>query len=174
MKYLHTIAFVVVALFPGVAQSRQADKTIIVEAPQVTFGGWSRQVTKNIEKNLFFPSSVNGVRSSGMVSVAFQCSDNGRPSVISVARKSGDVGFDRAAVFAVRHIKSLHPMPTSLAPGQKFVANIMFATDQNEYNRLLDAMRKDAALHNARLSGNGQAIVLDIGSHVGAATGSGS
>lgn len=174
MRYSFVVATVLITLLSGLAQAKQAVTSVVVQAPQITFAKWSNQVTGRIERNLDYPSGVmNRERRSGIVSVLFQSSDTGRPSSVSISHMSGDAALDRAALNAVTHIKSLYPLPATFGPGQRFVANILFANDQSDHDRLLAGMHKDAIALNARLRQDGEVIALNISSGAGVTAQSG-
>jgi TonB family protein len=140
------------------------NRAIVVVAAPITFARWSGNVTRRIENNLTYPTVFGKLDPTGIVSVAFSCSEEGLPTTVSLYRTSGNRGLDRAAMRAVRQIKTLHPMPKAFRSNQKFVANILFATSQDNFDKQVRLLRSDASRRNAGHTGDGQLITLNIGS----------
>ena len=131
------------------------------QASPVTLAAWSARVEKALDRTLYYPAAMGGrLPGSGTVRVKFNCSDSGRPDKVSLYKSSGDRDLDRAAVAAVSRIASLHPLPDGMSHGQKYVATILFATSQDEYDQQLRVLRADAVKSNAWFKGPANIALL--------------
>lgn len=170
MRYLSVLLAAVAVLFAGPANSQLAHDAVVVTGKPVTFSHGSTLVTQRIEDGLHYPRMMGHGMPSGTVSVKFGCSDSGQPSAVTLLRRSGNGDLDHAAMRAISHIKTLQPMPVSFRNGQTFIANILFASSFEDYDRQLATLRSDAQKRNARYLDQGRSIALTIDSRAGAAS----
>lgn len=168
MKHAVITALILTGAAAGASDaqnSRSQNDPIVVSSERLTLASWSNTFAKRLDRNLDYPSrSFREERPSGVVSVSFRCSEDGRPSTIAVSRKSGDADLDHAAMRAVSRIKTLHPMPVSFKPDQKFRADILFATSEAQHDRQIRQLREEAKAGNAWLNKDRDVIALTIGS----------
>lgn len=122
---------------PGIA----GDRTIIVAAQQPSIAEWSGRVTRRLDATLRYPDAGFGGDRSGLVSVAFTCSENGQPAAVALMRDSHNPVLNRAALSAIRQLGSLHPLPRQFGPEQRFRADIFFATSQSDLDQQIKAYR---------------------------------
>jgi protein TonB len=135
----------------------------------VTFKTWAIRIQKELDRNLRYPSDLMGdYPRGGVVRVKFNCSDDGRPDKVTIARSSGNRLLDKAALHAVQRMASMHPLPASFAHDQKFAALIQFdgigGPDGDLYQKkvLEEAARDNAWLDQPAIAraGTGREIVL--------------
>lgn len=173
MKLLTLFAAAVVLLFPGVAATQSTDTSVVVVAKPVTQAQWSRTITRKLDRALRSPVVFsNEIPPTGIVSVRFHAGDGGRPMAIEVARTSGTRRLDREAIAAIGRLRTLGPMPATFRPDQRFLANILFAKDQEQFDRQTALLRREAAARSvaarsAALGGSAAPIVLAVSSHAG-------
>ena len=67
------------------------------------------------------------MQQDGVAKVSFYCSEEGRPSRVTLFRSSGEYAFDRAALHAVSRIKTLHPLAAGIDHHQRYAAVVIFA-----------------------------------------------
>lgn len=158
------IALAVTGLMAAAAPAKRSEKNIVVKAP-VTLVEWSSGVSKQLDGILRYPNpGVGQMPPSGLASVRFQCSEDGRPAAVTLSRKSGSRDLDREALRVVSHLKTLHPLPPGIRHDQLYVANILFATSMESYHRQLAALQKEAAEHNAWFGAPDKVIAINVGS----------
>ncbi len=147
------VAFAAAAL---VVPARLAAQTSPAE--QVTLVQWGERVGKELNQRIRYPTMIGGIPfATGVVRVKFNCSENGRPNNVAVIKGSGSRALDKAAVEAVQHVATLHPLPDGMGHDQPYQAVILFETDQNAYDRALARIRADAVKSNAWFKGPGVA-----------------
>lgn len=160
-------SFALVALTASPALARHREKSIVVQAEQTPLALWSTDVSRQLEKKLRYPEPMGGeLPATGIASVRFQCSPDGRPASLVLSRKSGSRALDREAIRAIGAIQSLHPLPAGVKPDQHFEANILFATAWTDYDRQIQDLRRDAARRNAWFKGDAPAIAINVGAGV--------
>ncbi|MDE2435488.1 MAG: energy transducer TonB [Sphingomonadales bacterium] len=142
----------------------RADQSIIVESQRPTLNKWvskvSQDLTRSLDNTLNWSVARDVRADGGYTAVTFTSDEAGRPAALTVARPSGDKALDRVALTAVEHLRSLHPMPASLAPGQRFRANIIISVDSYKLDRLVQIMRKEEAQRIRAEGPNSKEIVL--------------
>lgn len=150
------------ALLPAGALAR-GGPAIVVTAPEVSVSSWSARITRALDRNLTYPTPMRGEPAEGVVAVKFLCSDNGTPSGVAIARSSGSRELDAAALQAVTHIATLHPLPDGITHDQPFEANILYATSQKKHDRQMAALLAEARDRNALVGNPDQKVALNIG-----------
>jgi len=131
---------------PLLATSVHASDPIIVESKQPTVSEWAADLQKQLERTgqRDTPGLYVAAR-SGLVSVDFQRGNDGKPSAVSIASKSGSGAMDRQALRLVSRINHLEMLPAGLKQSQVFRANIIFAEDSFEQEALLRRLARTAA-----------------------------
>lgn len=86
------------------------------------------------------------------MAVKFICNDAGVPTNIALLQSSGSKRLDDFAVKAVGRIPTLHPLPDGVSHGQKFVATVLFARDENSYWRQMSDLRQSASRQNEKFN----------------------
>ncbi|MFC4295715.1 energy transducer TonB [Novosphingobium tardum] len=157
-------ALVALCAIPAVCVPSAAKEVhpVIVTGHMNSIAQWSNGMTDKINRNLDFPYEASERTADGIVSVAFRCSDEGLPAALKVVRKSGDSRLDRAALRAISRVSTMHPLPVGVGPGQKFQANIIFASSQGEYDRQLRKLRTDVAKANRAMDADDGTLVLNV------------
>lgn len=144
MKVLVLAAVAAAIAVPGASSARLPEDTIIVGAPP-TVAVWSSMVSGQLDRNLRAVASAplqHTVIPTGVVSVRFHCSDEGRPTAIELSQRSANAGLNSIARRAVSRLRNMHPLPAGVADGQVFEATILVASDSYEHNRQLAALRQ--------------------------------
>ena len=146
-------AIVAACLLVAGAVAQPSPATPNSSSDAVTFKTWAVRVQKELDRNLRYPSDLMGeYPRGGVVRVKFNCSDDGRPDKVTIARSSGNRLLDKAALQAVQRMASMHPLPASFARDQKFAALIQFdgigGQDGDLYQK---KMLEEAAKDNAWL-----------------------
>jgi protein TonB len=128
-NYFALIATAVAMLFPVEVGAQSA------EMPHHTTGGtlvtiaeWSQRMQSELERRMIYPIGTFNKRPNGMVRIKFNCSEDGRPSNVTLLKSSGNASVDHAAMRAVRKMASLHPLPTGFTPATSYEALVLFAT----------------------------------------------
>lgn len=146
----------------GAKQDGQS-RTIVVQASPVTLKQWSKTISNRLEDGIRYPAPMWATDiDSGIVTVRFQCGEDGRPTALTLNRKSGSGALNRAAMRAVSHIKTLHPLPAGLKPTQVYEAHILFARSEEEYRRQIVMLRKEAERRNAWFKDSSDTNVIAI------------
>ena len=127
-------------------------------AERVTLVQWGERVNKELNKQIHYPTLIGGQPfATGMVRVKFNCSESGRPDKVTLLKSSGSRALDRAAVAAMQHVATLHPLPDGMGHDQQYQAVILFETDQAAYDSGLKAMQAEAVKTNAWFKGSSMA-----------------
>lgn len=147
----------------GLSTAGLAHSELPVTAPP-TFLIWSTRVFGGIQDHLSYPQRAGPVLpNQGIVSVKFNCSESGAPADVALYQSSGHGDLDAAALRAVRHVASLHPLPLGVGHDQKYVVRILFSTSENYAREQMVKMRKDAERQNAWLGRSGSnAAMLEM------------
>lgn len=162
MKYAFCAALAVSLIMPGTSFARN-NRAIVVERSQDPVQQWASAVSRDIDSRLDYPSYFGREGTpSGIVSVRFNCSGDGTASNVSVTRPSGDRRLDRAATYAVSHLKSLHPMPGVLATNQLVQANIFFAESEQQLAQQTDQLRRERVQAVAAGKRDNQLVALNL------------
>lgn len=149
MKQLGKIILAGAALLSTSAFASQPSGLNVQTSP-VTLAEWSARISAELDRRLPIPEALPGrSQNSGIVIVKFLCSESGAPGDVALAKSSGSRSLDRAALEAMRHVATLHPLPDGMSHSQKYQAAILFAETPSEARRLVAAMQKDAATRNA-------------------------
>lgn len=127
--------------FSGAAGKGQ-DTEINVTAQHRSLTDWTARTGQMLSQKLQYPAIIAGPQ-EGVVAVKFMCSDSGAPTGIALLKSSGSAQLDRAAMRGVSRIATLHPLPSGLAPSQKYVATILFAQSQGSYVRQIRKLESE-------------------------------
>lgn len=96
---------------------------------RVTLAEWTQRMQSELQRQMVAPTGVYDQLSEGAVRIKFNCSEDGRPSKVTLLKSSGRPAVDRAALRAVRSMASLHPLPTGFTPETRYEAIVLFAND---------------------------------------------
>jgi len=139
MKHPNMLAaFVAATVLSSSAYAR--DSLIVQASPSVA--RWTAEISHSLDHNLRYPHTFGGQVPEGVVTVAFDCSDAGLPSQVTVVSPSRFASLDREAVRAIRRLKSMHPLPLGVSDGQRFEAEVFFADSENSLHRMQTAARQ--------------------------------
>lgn len=128
----------------------QPDHGIQVTAKPVTVVKWAQRTGQLLDRSL--ARTRNWPAQDGIVAVKFICNDAGVPTNIALLKSSGSKKVDDFAVKAVGRIPTLHPLPEGVSHGQKFVATVLIAQDQNSYWRQMKGLRQSAQQQNEKFN----------------------
>lgn len=127
---------------------------ILVSAESVAIDQVSRELDRNLERAEWPRRQPTG---EGFVSVRFLRDADGRPTEVSLYRRSGSSSVDRLARRAVAGLGRTTPLPRLGGREQVFQANIIVAQSERAFDEL--AMRMER-LENARLADPRERAVL--------------
>lgn len=153
---------------PAMSRTGPTDPIVIQGSARAGLAQWKRTVSREIERNLFYPHSYPGWEvPEGTVAVRFSCDGDGKPTAIELSRSSGHRRLDGAAMRAVRRISTLHPLPPGISEDATLRANVIFASDETSLARQEKALRHEEArlAERARREGR-QVVVLDTGHRI--------
>lgn len=145
------------------AQAKPQEKPIVITGERLSFPQWSKRMTKVIESRMTYPTYLSrATPREGLVRVSFLCSEEGKPTAITLRDSSGFDDIDNAALRAVRRIPTMHPLAEGLDHGQRYQAVLLFAKDQSSYDRQLAALRDDAERRNAWFGNRGAQVAMGV------------
>ncbi len=163
MKYALLAALAVSSVMSGNLLAKDG-QSILVESHRDGVAQWAATISRKLDSTLRYPRMLTGqAPPSGIVSVRFQCAEDGRLTNIALARRSGSRALDQAALRAVARINSLHPMPSSVAKDQSIQANLVFALDEDSLDRQLDQLRRESEGRFATARDGNQILALNVG-----------
>lgn len=146
---------------PALSQPANDNLMVITAASRPTITQWSQKIERDLSRHLVSPRSFTPWNiAEGTVLVRFVCGVDGKPASVALYRGSGSRQVDQAALRAVSHMATMHPMPARVSHDATFQANIIFAVDQASLERQQTTLRRDEALRMARESDRGRAIVV--------------
>ena len=159
---LASIAFLAT---PALSQNDDANPMVITAPSRPTVAVWSQKITTQLTRHLASPRGYGpSDYAEGTVSVRFSCGEDGKPASIALFRSSGDRVIDFAAMRAIRHLTTLHPMPSAIRQDVKVQANIIFAANEDSLARQQVVLRRNEAQRIAHDTDHGHAVVvLEIG-----------
>ncbi|WP_435199413.1 energy transducer TonB family protein [Qipengyuania sp. 902] len=100
---------------------------------------------------------------SGAASVRFTAGVDGRPENVTIYRKSGSSQVDRASRRAVSRLTSLSPLPRGSANGQVIQANIIFANNEKQAERLSRQLAREESRRLASSPAERSVLALTVG-----------
>ena len=161
MKYALLAALAVSSVMSGALLAQ--GQTIVVTSPRDAVTQWAAAVSRDLDSALKYPRFMGRQRpATGIVSVRFNCSDDGRADNVVVTRHSGSRVLDRAAIQAISQIRSLHPIPGELATNQLVQANIYFAEDESDLQQQKAQLRRERAASWAARKGDNHLVALNL------------
>ena len=89
------------------------------EAPNAapaTVNEWVNHAEAQLDKTIHYPAFALRDGKQGLARISATVSPDGSLKDISIARSTGDVGLDRAALKAVRKLGNLPPLPQAQTP----------------------------------------------------------
>lgn len=153
---LHTswrALLVVLLVFAG--QRALAETPPSASSEEVTLSIWSARFSNALDRELRYPAPIRGDWRTGVVYVKFHCSESGAPADVAIYKSSGAHVLDAAAIRAVKNIATLHPLPGGMKNDQAFRAVVLFSSSQEEHDRQLAQLSKEA-LHANQWFGKSQ------------------
>jgi len=136
-KHLMAVATLAIAA-PLIAQTPALDPEIAT---------WADRISAQLDANLERSAGPVG-DASGLVTVKFNCTEDGKASNIAVLKSSGNRRIDRAAMQAVKMVRSFHPLPRGLGHGQPIVAILSYDTQEDGFRRHQEEGRQIAHAGN--------------------------
>ncbi|WP_156024991.1 hypothetical protein [Sphingomonas phyllosphaerae] len=166
---LSTIALVVI--FPASSSGQSEVRDVTVKAALLSPARWAVEVNRKLERVLIYPYLFsNELPRTGMVSVRFHADDMNRPSMMAISRTSGIRAFDKAAMMAVSRIGAMPLLPATFRQNQAFVANIIYAASEGDYDQQVAVLRKEAKTLAEGPAPDPNTTAFVITSHVGVAS----
>lgn len=145
------------------AQAKHQGKSIVVVGERLSLADWSKKMTGSLERHMIYPEYLTRIEpNEGVVRVSFLCSEEGKPTAVTLLDSSGHHEIDEAALRAVRHIPTLHPLADGLTHAQRYQAVLLFAKSQESHDRQIAAIREDAARRNAWFGTGGAQVAMGI------------
>lgn len=143
----------VVPLTASAQVNGTSDITVAAPRDKAALARWTTWVGKAITDNLEYPRVLGPSNApSGIVDVAFNCSDSGQPSKVKVTHSSGSSRLDDAALRAIQRVKTLHPLPEGIGHDQVYKARLAFLVgDGFDARRRLARMTREADSANDKL-----------------------
>lgn len=137
------------AAIPTIAATRHPGTTaaapITVNAGDLSLQQWNGRVAQSLDEHLSYPVPVGRADlPEGAVRVSFHCSDSGMPAGASIVQSSHSSDLDRAALYAVEHISTLHPLPEGIGHDRSMEAWVFFASDETAINRMKKGFEQQA------------------------------
>jgi protein TonB len=137
------------AAIPMVATARHPGATaaapITVNAGDLSFQQWNGRVAQSLDEHLSYPVPIGRVDLlEGAVRVSFHCSDSGMPAGASIVQSSRSSVLDRAALYAVQHISTLHPLPEGIGHDRSMEAWVFFGSDETAIRRMKKGFEQQA------------------------------
>ncbi|HSM53733.1 MAG TPA: energy transducer TonB [Erythrobacter sp.] len=139
-----------------------ADEQIVVHS-QAEMEQWKADVTRNLDRRLELAQrQMNATPRSGIVQLRFTLDENGRAENFQTLTSSGDRSTDMVATRAVRRVDNLDEAPIANADGQTFQANIIFANDFGEHDKLKAKLAKMESARLARNESEGKVVSFGL------------
>ena len=163
MKYALMAALAVTSAMSGVSLAKHG-QPILVESNREAVTHWATGISRDLEEQVRAPRAMTGwQKTTGIVSVRFQCGEDGKPSDVVLSRQSGVGRLDRSALRAVAALRSLHPLPVGMRTGQKVQANIFFSDDEYMFKRQLKQLSRESSAELAAGKRDPQVLALNFG-----------
>ena len=159
MKQSTLAWFAILSAIPASATAN-SENDIVAVAPSASIDQWVATFSNRLDRSLRYPTAFREPVLPGGVAVTFRSGADGEPDAIHVLRPSGNARLDRAAVSAIKRLKTLHPLPIGLNQNQVFQANIVFATDERSLAREAAALQAAVRQSRPALAANGHAPLV--------------
>lgn len=147
MKKLFTAATLTAILSASVlvgtplAAQQQEDGESIVVTSQLPMKEWANSISQELSQHLNRSQGASmRDEASGIVQVRFDCDLDGRPTNISLYNRTGHRSLVNRAIRALGKLDTMHPLPQGVRPGQPFLANMVFATSEQQSEQLHDRL----------------------------------
>lgn len=162
MKYALMAALTVTSAISGISAA-QDQLPILIESNRGAVAQWVAGVSRDLENQLHYPRALLGrAPPEGIVSVRFNCAEDGRPVEIVLIRHSGANLLDDSALRAVARLKALHPLPAGLVVGQRVQANIFFAKSEYTLERQYERLRRETQKNLAAGKADNNLLAINL------------
>ena len=171
MKLLAFLASALALLFPMSSSSQTHSRDITIQGIPITPARWVAAVSQKLDAVLVYPRELtwNGNQpASGIVSVQFQTDAGNRPVALSLVRSSRNRILDRSGMRAIERLGVLPVMPAAFRPGQRFRADIVFASTYVDYDRQVAILRKEAAVRRIASAASPDSVASVVSLSAGA------
>ena len=129
-------ALAAVVSLTGAAHAGETSDDIVVTS-RVAMEEWQADTTRTLNRALQrAPSERYSIPEPGIVQITFELGDNGRPTNLEVYSNSSDWSARRSARYAVRSLGDLSDVPVTNPGSAQFIANIIFADDDQQRDEL--------------------------------------
>ena len=124
------LATMLVVPFTSVAAKDLPPPITVVAPADHEVRAWAARVRHDIDRKVRYPRTLTtSPYEEGVVEVTFECGADGTPTNVAVRRSSGSRPIDKAAVAAVRRVRSLHPLPAGIEQDQVYRARLRFVVE---------------------------------------------
>jgi hypothetical protein len=133
---------------------------IVVTSPE-KMQAWQDKATRKLNRGLERgPRLRDWNPSSGIVQLSFDLNEKGRPDNIEVRSNSANWTAARVAHYAVRQMGDISDVPVTNAQNARFLANVIFAQNYDEYEELAQDLERTERARLASGQAEAQTIVL--------------
>lgn len=154
------VAFGTVAAFTTSPALAEQEAQIEVYSPS-EMQRWHKDVSRQLDRALLrAPGRISLVPSSGIVQIAFELDDRGKPDNLRVRSNSANWSAARTAMRAVKRVRNLADAPVPNVEEAQFLANIIFADDLVERDQLTRKLERIERTRLASGAAEGDVIVL--------------
>jgi TonB family protein len=137
----------------ALAKNRGAEQPAITVEATGGLAHWRSQIAHDLDDHLIYPIEIGGgVPRQGAVRIGFHCGQSGTPEGVSVIESSRSRLLDRAALQAVTHIPTLHPLPEGIGHDRPMEAWIFFAFDQEQIDKMKRRLEQQRQVREANAS----------------------
>lgn len=151
MTTLKTLAFAPAALalaaltpFAAAHAGESGDDIVVTSTGEMQ--AWQADTTRSLDRALQnSPFERTATPGSGIVQVSFTIGADGRPDNVELYNSTANWSADRSAMYAVRRLGDISDVPVSNPQGAQFLANIIFAQNEAEHDKLAAKLERSEA-----------------------------
>ena len=145
------------ASFPALADEKTQIEVTSPSAMKEWKSGVSRQLDRALRRT---PERRTLVPDSGIVQIAFEVDDKGRPTNLRVKKNSANWSAARMARRAVKRIRTMAEAPITDVSEARFLARIVFADNRAQRDEMLRDIEKSERTRLASGAERDDLIVL--------------
>ncbi|MEL6877845.1 MAG: hypothetical protein AAGL68_07080 [Pseudomonadota bacterium] len=161
-KYASGAALALAVAIPTASPALAGDDDqLVVVQPQAAMEEWQKDTTRDLNHALSFQPTSNRFRvDNGIVQVSFTLGADGRADNIKLYNSSSNMIGERLAKRAVRKLDTLADVPVKNKQNVKFLANMIFADNEDIKERLMAKLEKAEKTRLAGAKSEGDYILL--------------
>ncbi len=154
-------AALVLPLAAPVAAGEKSDDLVV--RPVDAMDEWQKETTRDLNRALAFAPGATKVRpDNGIVQMTFTLGANGKAENIKLYNSSANLMAERIARRAVRKLDNLDQVPVRDKSEVKFLANMIFADNEDIKERLMAKLEKSENARLARANADGDYVSFGI------------